>query len=174
MKLEAYIRNIRPKLDVEQPDEELIWMGISKSLEIGAKQKRTHYWKYALLAAAMVAIAFVAGYHTSYKGKQHLIFMNIDPKLAKQEAQLVHLIENYTRQIERTNVNLELIPTTPADLEYVERLIGDYSDYLKQYGPNPELIETLFNLYEMKIMLLKRMLNEINQEKENENNQFIL
>jgi len=174
MKFEAYIRTIRPKLDVEQPDEELIWMGISKSLEIGAKQKRTHYWKYALLAAAMVAIAFVAGYHTSYKGEQHLIFMNIDPKLAKQEAQLVNLIENYTRQIERTNVNLELIPTTPADLEYIERLIDDYSYYLKQYGPNPELIETLLNLYEMKIMLLKRMLNEINQEKENENNQFIL
>ena len=174
MKFEAYIRTIRPKLDVEQPDEELIWMGISKSLEIGAKQKRTHYWKYALLAAAMVAIAFVAGYHTSYKGEQHLIFMNIDPKLAKQEAQLVYLIENYTRQIERTNVNLELIPTTPADLEYIERLIEDYSYYLKQYGPNPELVETLLNLYEMKIMLLKRMLNEINQEKENENNQFIL
>ena len=174
MKIEEYIRKNRPMLDTDQPDEDHIWVGISQSLEIHAKRRQNHYWKYALLAAAMIVIAFAAGYHFTKKSEQHLIFVNIDPQLAKQEARLVHLIENYTRQIEQTNFNLELLPTTPSDLEDIDRLIEDYSAYLKQYGPNPELIETLLNLYETKIMLLKRMLNEINQEKENENNQFIL
>ena len=174
MKFEAYIQSIRPKLDVEQPDEELIWMGISKSLEIGAKQKRTHYWKYALLAVAMVAIAFVAGYHTSYKGEQHLIFVNIDPKYAKQKAELLKMIENYTRQIEREHFNLELLPTTPSDLEDIDRLIEAYSLDLKQFGAEPELIETLLDLYEKKTVLLKAMLNEIKKEKKYESNKFFL
>jgi hypothetical protein len=175
MKLEEYIRNMRPKLDVDQPDEDHIWVGISHSLEIRVKQKRIYKWKYALLAAAMIGgIVFAAGYHITKKSEQHLIFVNLDPKLVKQEAEFVKLIENYTLQIERENFNLELLPTTPADLEDIDRLIADYSAYLKQYGANPALIETLLNLYETKIMLLKRMLNEINQEKEYENFKIIL
>jgi hypothetical protein len=174
MKFEEYIQRIRPVLDADQPDEDLIWMGIVRSLEIHAKRRQNHYWRYALLAAAMIVIAFAAGYHVTKKSEQHLIFVNLDPQLAKQEAEFVRLIGNYTRQIERENYNLELLPTTPADLEDIDRLIEDYSAYLKQYGVNPELIKTLLNLYETKIMLLKRMLNEINQEKENENNKFIL
>jgi hypothetical protein len=174
MKFETYIRNIRPKLDVDQPDEDLIWIGISHSMKNHARQKRIVYWKYALSAAAMIAIVFTLGYHLLPNNKQDLIFANIDPQLAKQEAEFVHLIRNYTQQIERENFNLELLSTTPADLENIDRLIEDYSAYLKQYGASPELIETLLKLYETKIMLLKRMLNEINKEKEYENTKIIL
>jgi hypothetical protein len=173
MKIETHIRNIRPELDVEQPDEDLIWMGISQSFKNHAKQKRIHYWRYALLAAAMIIFAFMAGYHVTKKSEQHLIFVNLDPKLAKQEAKLVHLIKNYTRQIERENFDLETLPTTPADLKDMDRLIEAYSADLRQYGANPELIRTLLDLYEKKIMLLNRMLNEIKKEKEYENNQFV-
>jgi hypothetical protein len=174
MKIEEYIRKIRPKLDVEQPDEDLIWMGISHSLENHAKQKRIRHWKHILLAAAMIVIAFMAGYHVTKKSEQHLILVNLDPKLAKQEAELVKLIHNYTRQIERENFDLETLATTPADLKHIDRLIEAYSDDLRQYGANPELIESLLELYELKIMLLKRMLNEIENEKEYENFKTIL
>jgi hypothetical protein len=157
-------------LDTEQPDEEHIWIGISNSLNV---QKRINYWKYALMAAAMVVIAFAAGYHFTKKSEQHLIFVNIDPKLAKQEAEFVKLIGNYTQQIERENFNLEMLPTSPDELKYMDRLIEAYSADLRQYGADPELILTLLDLYEKKIMLLNRMLNEIKIEKENENNKFI-
>ena len=171
MEIEEYIQNIRPMLDTEQPDEEHIWIGISQSLK---NQKRNHYWKYALLAAAMIVIAFAAGYHFTEKSEQHLIFVNLDPKLAKQEAEFVKLISDYTRQIEREHFDLEALPTTPDILKDMDRLIEAYSSDLRQYGANPELIQTLLDLYEKKIMLLNRMLNEIKIEKENENNKFIL
>ena len=161
MKFEAYIRSIRPKLDVEQPDEDLIWAGISQSMENHAKRRRIHYWKYALIAAAMLVVAFGAGFHVSKKSQPNLIFVNIDPKLARQEAELLNTIGYYTKQIELANIDLETLPTTPADLEEIDRLLEIYSADLKQYGAYPELIETLLDLYEKKIMLLKRMLNEI-------------
>ena len=174
MKIEAYIRSIRPNLDTEQPDEDLIWMEIAHSLEIHAKQKRSHYWRYALLAAAMIVIAFAAGLHLTKKSEQHLIFVNLDPKLAKQEVELVNLIGNYTRLIELTNYNLDLLPTTPDYLKDIDRLIEAYSADLRLYGANPELIETLLDLYEKKIMLLNRMLNEIKNVKEYENYKCIM
>ena len=171
MKFEEYIQNIRPLLDTEQPDENHIWAGISHSLKV---QKRIRYWKYALTAAAMLTIAFTAGYHFTKTSEQHLIFVNLDPKLAKQEAELVHRIENYTRQIEREKFNMDALPTTPAILNDIDRLIETYSADLRQYGANPELIRTLLDLYEKKMMLLNRMLNEIEKEKDHENNKFFL
>ena len=173
MKIEEYIRKNRTMLDVEQPDEDMIWVGISHSLEKHAKQKRIYYWRYALLAAAMVVIAFAAGFHATKKSEPQLIFVNLDPELAKREAQLVHLIGNYTQQIERENYNLETLPTTPSELKYTDKLIEAYSADLRQYGASPELIETLLDLYEKKIILLKNMLNEIKQEKEYENIKFL-
>ena len=169
MRIEEYILKNRPMLDVDQPDEDMIWIGISQALENSAKHKRNYYWRYALLAAAMIVIAFAAGFHATKKNDSHLIFVNLDRALAKQEAELVHLIGNYTQQIERTNFNLETLPTTPAEIQYTDKLIEAYSADLRQYGPNPELIETLLLLYEKKIMLLKSMLNEIEIEKEYEN-----
>ena len=174
MKFEEYVLKNRPMLDTDQPDEDMIWMGISQSLENHAKQKRIHYWRYALLAAAMVVLVFAAGLHVTKKSDQHLIFVNLDPALAKQEVELVNLIGNYTRQIECENFDLETLPTTPSELKYTDKLIEAYSADLIQYGVNPELINTLLDLYEKKIMLLKRMLNEIEIKKENENNKYFL
>ena len=174
MKFEEYIRKNRPMLDVDLSDEDVIWVGISHSLEKHAKQKRIYYWRYALLAAAMVVIVFAAGLHVTKKSEHQLIFVNLDPKLAKQEAELVSLIGNYTQQIEHENYNLETLSTSPDELKYTDKLIEVYSADLRQYGANPELIETLLDLYEKKIMLLKSMLNEIKQEKEYENAKFLL
>ena len=174
MKFESYIQKIRPMLDTDQPDEDHIWMGISHSMKHHAKRKRIHYWLYSLLAAAMIVIAFVMGYHLTKTSEQYLIFVNLDSKLAKQEAEFINLIENYTRQIDRENFNLELLPTTPSYLEDIDRLIEDYSADLKQFGAKPELLETLLDLYEKKIMLLKRILNEIEQKREYENKKIVL
>ena len=171
MNFEEYIREIRPTLDVEQPDEEHIWIGISNSLKM---QKRTRYWKYALMAAAMIVVALTVGYQYMRNSEQPLFFVNLDPEIAKQEVELVNLIKSYTRQVEHENFNLETLPTTPDELKYTDKLIEVYSADLKQYGANQELTETLLDLYEKKIMLLKRMLNEIEKEKEYENTKFLL
>ena len=83
MRFEEYIRNVRPRLDADQPNEDLIWIGIAQSLENHAKQKRIYYWKYALSAAAMIVFAAVAGFYVA---------------------------KNDTRQIER---DTELFATSP-------------------------------------------------------------
>ena len=174
MDIENYIRNNRTQLDVEQPNEEIIWNGITHSLQNQTRQKQVYYWKYAVMAAAMIVIAFMVGYFVTQKNEYHLVFVNIDPELAKQEVELVNKIETYTKQIKQVNFNTETLPTTPAELKYTDKLIEAYSEDLRQYGSNPELIQTLLDLYEKKIILLKRMLSEIEKEKEYENDKVFL
>jgi len=71
MKFEEYVQNICPMLDIDQPDEERIWNGISASLNVQAKQRRIQYWKFALLVASMMFIAFSGGYSIKKMNKNH-------------------------------------------------------------------------------------------------------
>lgn len=165
MKLESHIRNIRKQLDVEKPDIDSIWVGISYSLNSKAKQKRTNRWWYALGIAASAAILFTAGYLLRPTASQQLIFVNIDPSLAKQEAELVEQIQNYYRQLRKTNYDLSKLPTTPEDLNDIDRLIEIYTADLRKYGSNPQIVQSLIDLYTKKVLVLQRMLNEIEKMK---------
>ena len=174
MKIESHIQSIRQKLDVEKPDEDLLWIGISHSLDKKDRQKHSGYWKYALTTAASVLIAFFVGYQVMKQTGQQLVFIKIDPELAKYESEMVDQIKNYSLQIERTNYNLNELPTTPNNLRDIDQLIEMYSSDLKKYGPNPELIRSLVDLYEKKVLLLQRMLNEIEKAKNHEMHQIVL
>ena len=78
MKFEEYIQNICPSLDVDQPDEERIWTGISASLNAQAKQRRIQNWIFALLVASMMFIAFSGGYYIKKMDKNlHVAVSNM-------------------------------------------------------------------------------------------------
>ena len=165
MKIEEYIRNNRQKLDVEKPDEDFLWAGISQSLNSKQKHRSLSIWKYASAVAASVAVTLIAVHFWNAEPKQQLIFVNIDPSLAKQEVELKAQIQDYTQQIHQANYNLNDLPTNLNDLKYIDDLIEKYSKDLKQYGPNPQLIESLMDLYNKKVLMLQRMLNEIEKNK---------
>jgi len=102
MKIEEYIRKNRSLMDADQPDEDLIWMGIMQSLEKKAKQKRILYWRNALLAAAMVVLVFTAGLYVTRKSENHPVIASLDHEPAQQNDESVHHTENQTQQIQIT------------------------------------------------------------------------
>ena len=86
MKFEEYIHNIRPILDVEEPNEVHIWNGISESLK---KQKRIYYYKHALLVVAFIVIAFIASCHiVRVNRKNHLVVLNKESMVNKQSVEI--------------------------------------------------------------------------------------
>ncbi len=103
------------------------------------------------------------------RNNQQLILAKFDPNLAKQEAQFQNQIKTYYQVIESSNVNKDQLVTSFKDLEYIDTLIGKYSDDLNKYGPNPKLLNSLMDLYQKKIRMLNRMLNEIDKENKYEN-----
>lgn len=165
MKLESYIRNIRKQMDVERPDEDFLWAGISQAINKKTGFKRLTIVKYTLGVAASVAVLLVVVHFWNIQPKQQLIFVNMDPNLARQEVELKDQIQGYTQLLKQTNCNLNELPTSLDDLKYIDDLISKYTGDFNQYGPNLKLIQSLMDLYSKKVMILQRMLNEIEKNK---------
>jgi len=165
---ESYIKNNRHRLDVEKPDEEYLWTGISQSLNQPKKKRYIVYLRYA--AAAIVLIIVTASIttilHTNKSSK--LLFENIDPILAKQEVEYLNQINEYSNLIKQTNYNTSELASGNNEIQYLDDLIKYYSKDLKENGPNPKLLYSLMDLYQKKILILERMLNEIEKKKNNE------
>lgn len=169
MNFEEYIRKNRPKLDVEKPDEDFLWAGISHSLN----QTRKHRFKLPLKIAASIVVIIGLGFFAyqtiAIRANQELILANIDPNLAKEEAQLQNQIKVYYQVLENSDHDQGLLTENYRDLEYIDTLLSQYSNDLSKNGPNPRLLNSLMDLYQKKIRLLNRMLNEIEKNKRNEN-----
>jgi hypothetical protein len=169
MNIEEYIRKNRNQLDVEHPDEDYLWTGISHSISKKKSRSRFLVLKIAAAAAVIIALSVITYQVTSLRNNQQLILANIDPDLAKQEAKFQHQIKTYYQVLQKTDFDKDQLATSYKDLEYIDTLILKYSEDLNTYGPNPKLLNSLMDLYQKKIKLLDRMLNEIEKQKRYEN-----
>jgi hypothetical protein len=167
MNLESFIRKNRSNLDVEKPDEDYLWTGISQAMNGSRKSRYIVLWRSIAAAAAILVISIATTYFLN-RGDKQLIFVNIDPKLANQEAQFKNQIDSYSRLIKQAAYNSNQLATGNTEIQYIDELIDHYSQDLKQNGPNSKLINSLMDLYRKKIILLERMLNEIEKSKRNE------
>ena len=155
-------------MDVEKPDEEYLWTGISQAMN--AKKRRKHILLAGGVAAASVLLILSLTFIFFLNGgdNQQLLFVNVDPKLADQEVQFKNQIETYSKLIKQTAYDENHLATSGSEIQYIDDLISYYSKDLTQNGPNPKLISSLMDLYRKKIMLLERMLNEIEKSKDHE------
>ncbi|PLX19264.1 MAG: hypothetical protein C0597_05430 [Marinilabiliales bacterium] len=169
MNIEEYIRKNRNKLDVEIPDEDYLWTGISQSINKKPNHNRFLTLKIVATVIVVIALSIITYQVTSLRSNQQLILAKIDPSLAKQEAQFQNQIKTYYQVLQKTDYNEELLTSSFKDLEYIDTLIVKYSEDLSTYGPNPKLLNSLMDLYQKKIRLLDRMLNEIEKNKKYEN-----
>ncbi len=169
MNLENYIKNNREQLDTEKPNTEAIWKNIEKSVNI----KKRNYWLMSVKVAASIIllVGFSVLLHqlASIHNNQQLILAKIDDTLAKQEADYQKQIKKYYKILQTTNYNKSDLITTLDEVKYIDDLIQKYSEDLQKYGANEELIKSLMDLYQKKIMILNRILNEIERSKQDEN-----
>ncbi len=168
MKLEPYIRNNRKALDVEKPDEKYLWKGIRQAMGRSKKHRQIVFFRSAAAIVAIMILSVMVAYFIRRDQQPELIFANIDPDLGKQEVQLLNQIDNYSKQIKKISFNPTWLVTSNRDLEYVDELINHYSEDLRQKGSNPKLIHSLMDLYQKKILILNRMLNEIEKNESHE------
>lgn len=170
MKFEEHIRNIRPNLDVEKPDEEYIWKGISAELYRKKTIFRSLFWKIAAVALLLITTGLLLiNYINKNVSSHQLLLTNQGEEVAEQEAQLVKQINLYQKELKQANNNKEKLATEFSEIKKIDRLIKKYSEDLENYGPDPRILNTLMDLYHKKIMVMDRMLNEIQKTQKDEN-----
>ena len=70
MNIEEYIRKNRHQLDVEKPDEDFLWAGISHSINNRSKQHRFLIFKIAASVIVIITLSIITFQLTSIRNNQ--------------------------------------------------------------------------------------------------------
>jgi hypothetical protein len=168
--IDNYIKSNRSKLDVEDPDDQFIWDGISKELNKGRSTRIP--W---LRIAAVFIILLTAGYVIIYQAFKNdeenriITLSDLSEDLAKQENMFQLTIDQHMEQIQNVEIDPELEKSFFEEIEVLDQYYDEYLQDLQELGNKPKLIQAMLHYYELKIRILERMLNEIEKTKHDEN-----
>jgi len=173
-KLEDIIKNKRPYLDVEEPDNEYIWEGIERKL--GPKPKiRGNFLKIAAIALIIISAgsAILIPFLRKQNDNSFITLSDLSPELKTEEMFFTQTIYHQMEQINNANIDHEQYKSFFEEIEILDNYYQEYLVDLQQMGNNPRLIKAMLNYYEMKIRILEKMLNEIEKQQYYENNRKI-
>jgi hypothetical protein len=176
--LEKYLLKQREAMDVESPDDALIWEGIRKGLhqsEIRSDRKRMLI-RIRNIAAAVIILVSVAYMITDLMGERRMgkemTLADIDHDLGAREKEYRTMVSLKFQEAERYNHVDNLI--IAELLEEIQKLDTIYEETLKdlnELGYNEQVIHTIFDTYEKKIYLLELIILENNKIKNHENDE---
>ncbi len=162
-KFENFLNEHRSSLDVDQPDDELIWSEIQAEL----KHKKPFVilsWK----AAAIFLLALLCGFILNSvlnpaPRMVQLSLADIAPEYAEREQIYLASIQEKWEQINKTDFQRNDYERIFSEIDQLEELKAEtYKDF-EELGGNPRMVKTLFEYYEIKIRLLEIMLAEIDK-----------
>lgn len=179
--LENYLKGQRETLDVESPDDQVIWEGIRQDLHtrhIG-KEKRRILIRIRNIAAALIILLSVGYMINDIIGDRQdkgVSLADIDRRLGAREKEYRALVSFKQQEAGPFKYVENLI--IAELLEEFQKLDTIYEQSMKdlcELGYNEQVINTIFDTYEKKIYLLELIILETNKIKnhEAEENQFL-
>lgn len=184
VKIEEYLSRQRENLDVETPDENVIWAGIQKELQREKQPVKQQIGKTMLIRirniAAVTVILFSLGYIANdiINGRiagRKISLSSINYELGRRENEYKTLVNLKTEEVRSFTGSEDVIIKQLFD--EIKKLDGVYDQSmkdLKELGPNERVINTIFNTYEQKIRLLELIILETNKINSHESNNKII
>lgn len=178
--LENYLREQREAMDVESPDDALIWEGIRKGLQqADVRTKRKRMWiRVRNMAAALIILVSVGYMINDLVGEgrsgRELSLADLDRDLGSREKEYRSMVALKFEEAESYNYVDDVI--IAELLEEIQKLDTIYEETLKdlnELGYNEQVIQTIFDTYEKKIYLLELIILENNKIKNHENNEIL-
>ncbi len=177
---EKYLEKKRPDLDVETPDDHIIWEGIRKELTTPGSgfEKKRMLIRIRNVAAVVVLVLSVGYFIYDMIGERRqtvrIELADIDKELGIRENEYRKMVALKQQKVGSFNHVDNLII---AELfEEIQRLDTIYELTLKDLGElgyNEQVIHTLFDTYEKKIYLLELIILENNKIKRDETDESI-
>jgi len=171
---EDKIRSQRQLLDVDEPDDALIWEGISRELHQKKVIHSNFFWKAAAILVFVAASSYVA-YHEFWSPKQNIYnitLSQIAPGLSLQVSQYETEIDEKWGEFDKVKPeNLEHFDHFFKEMELLDQMYRQCQEDFYQLGSNERLIKAMLDNYEKRVRILDRMLMEIQKQKDNEERQ---
>jgi hypothetical protein len=179
VKLEKYLARQRKNLDVESPDDKLIWDSIKSKMHHNNPDIKKLNNKIRLLRirniAATAIILFSLGYIANdiINGKisgGRVTLSSIDSQLGKREMNYRTLVNYKTSEV-RTFAGSDdkIIIQLFSEIKDLDLVYEQAMKDLRELGPNDKVINTIFSTYEQKIRLLELIILETNKKDSHEN-----
>jgi hypothetical protein len=173
--LEKYLKDQRDSLDVESPDDQLIWEGIRQGLlDTGTrKQKRVSLIRIRNIAAALILAISVGYMIQDILGERRIggkfSLADIDHSLGMQEKEYIDLVSFKKQEVHALNhVDHVIIAELLEEIEKLDIIYKESMKDLEELGYNEQVIQTIFDTYEKKIYLLELIILENNKIKYHE------
>jgi len=170
--LEKYLKEQRLRLDVEEPEHDIVWEGIRSGLQQNKKQGLPQwFWKVAAIFIFVVLATYFMVNETSEKRVVVVTLSDISQELGNQEAQLKQVVKTKWEEVQKE------LPEKNADLQFLLDELNDldeiYATYQKDLNntiDNEPVIYAMLDYYEKRIRVLNRILMEIDKQKHHESN----
>ncbi|WP_346858804.1 hypothetical protein [uncultured Draconibacterium sp.] len=167
--IEKYLKEKRLKLDVEEPEQDLIWEGIRSGLQQQKKGLPEWFWKVAALFIFVVSATYFVTNETSKKQIVVVNLSDVSKELGEQESQLKHLAnlkwEEVQQQLPEKNTELQFLLD---ELNELDAIYDTYRQDLNQTINNEPVARAMLDYYEKKVRILNRLLLEIEKQKYHE------
>ena len=178
--LEKYIRENREQLDqVEQPEADLIWLGIQGQMATEEKQQHTggkviqlpQSWAIGIAASMLLLIVSGIWYISSLpKENQKIDLATYVPELDLQQESYQQLIAQKEADLNLTSLDRAEFEEIFMELSTLEEIHQEFLKDLPQFNQNSQLVEVIIKYYERKIRILERLSNEIEKRNYHEKN----
>jgi hypothetical protein len=178
--LEKFLRKIRSKLDVEQPDDQAIWEGIRSGMQHASKSERMGIRLRPILRlrriAAILIVVFCLGYiaydliHPSLSSAPMVKLADIDVALADREKSYQVQVRLKQEEVQASGkADNHIISELIEEIEQLDAIYDQTMADLTELGYDEQIIHTLFDTYEKKIQLLELIILETNKIQSYEN-----
>lgn len=180
-KLEKYLTSERDRLDMEKPDDDRIWQGISSRLSgSGRKEERKilrPVFYRIIKIAALAFILFSLGYITNDIIKVRRndvttgpVLSSVDSELGRRESRYQELINLKTVEVNSfSTCHDSILVQLFSEIKKLDTIYAESVKDLKEIGPEERIINTIFATYEQKIRLLELIIFETNKRDHNVN-----
>lgn len=171
--LEKYLKKERQNLDVEHPDDSIIWEGIRSELQTRkptSKQmgNKSLFLRFRNVAAILLLILSI-GYVVYYFGGNYLVnrkmnLSKIDKSLGERENEYRILINLKQKEVRYYNqIENKIIEELFEEIQRIDTIYNQTMQDLNEIGYDEKIIHTIFDTYEKKILILELIILEANR-----------
>nr|NQU89989.1 hypothetical protein [Bacteroidota bacterium] len=173
-KFEKYLESNRDKLDVENPDDILIWDGISSEFRGRRVFRRNLFWKAAAIFLFLISSVYII-YSEFVRPNQQVYRISlgdVDPMYSDHENLYLDLIKTKLGEVNSFGiVNKNQLNPYFDELNSLDEMFAEYQADYFQVGKNERLVRAMLDYYDKKVRVLDRILLEIQKQKDYENKQ---
>jgi len=168
---EKYLASQRKHIDIENPDDFLIWEGIHNNLNQRKTRVHNVFWKAAAIILFLVSATYIMYnefYHNT-PGVYNITLSEIEPAYAERVMEYRIAIDEKWTQVQAVkHGEMKRVEVFLTELDGLDKMYREYQEDYRSYGYNEQLVRAMLDYYDKRVRILDRMLMEIQKHKDYE------